>query len=66
MKCKDCIYDKAIAGSWRSQVENCTSEKTCPLWPHRPVTTETVLLRRKDKLDLNAIVDGLEDEDENA
>lgn len=37
--CKACIYD-AIGGNgtWRQQVEACTSRK-CPLYPVRPVST---------------------------
>lgn len=38
--CKDCIYDEAAAGSWRSQVEAC-ADKTCNLWEVRPVTIGT-------------------------
>lgn len=57
MKCKDCIYDSAVSGSWRQQAENCTSEHTCPLWPHRPVTTETVFARRKSKSDTDSDLD---------
>lgn len=33
--CKECIYDKLAEGSWRAQVESCTSQK-CPLFGHRP------------------------------
>lgn len=39
-KCKDCIYDPLDHGTWRFQVENCTS-KECPLWCYRPLTTPT-------------------------
>ena len=34
-KCKDCIYDPAIPGRWREQVEACTCTD-CPLHPYRP------------------------------
>ncbi len=34
-KCKECIYDPTQAGSWRKQVENCTSYQ-CPLFDVRP------------------------------
>ena len=62
-KCKDCIYDPAVSGTWREQVELCTSSKSCPLWPYRPVTLATVNLQRKEKGALNT--DSLaEDEDE--
>jgi hypothetical protein len=65
--CKGCIYDKLVPGTWREQVENCTSQH-CPLWQHRPMTMATVTLHRKtrgaDGLNLDALVDGLEDDDE--
>lgn len=63
--CKSCTYDHTQAGSWRSQVEECRV-KTCALWEVRPVTMDTILARRKDKgpetVDIDALVDGLEDE----
>ena len=64
-KCKDCTYDPECAGSWRAQVELCTV-RACALWEVRPITMETMLARRKAKGDVNldALVDGLEDEDE--
>lgn len=69
-KCKDCIYDPAAGGTWREQVELCTSEKTCPLWPVRPLTGETMNLNRKARnsvgIDLDALIDGLEDDTETA
>ncbi len=39
-KCCECIYDPEAAGSgsWRKQVEDCTSF-TCPLFEYRPVST---------------------------
>jgi len=37
-KCSSCIYDSHAEGSWRKQVENCTSYD-CPLYPVRPMTT---------------------------
>lgn len=65
--CKGCIYDKLAQGTWREQVENCATQ-SCPLWQHRPKTVATVNLHRKgsvtDELDLDALVDGLEDEAE--
>ena len=37
-KCKECIYDPiAGRGTWRQQVEACTSYR-CPLYPVRPVS----------------------------
>lgn len=35
-KCKDCIYDDKLPGTWRQQVANCTVT-TCALWPIRPL-----------------------------
>lgn len=66
--CKTCIYDKAAPGTWREQVENCTSQH-CPLWQHRPMTVATITLQRKvrsadSEIDVDAIVAGLDDEDE--
>lgn len=37
-KCKDCIYDPMGGGSWREQVEACTSPD-CPLYELRPKST---------------------------
>jgi len=34
--CKDCIYDASGKGTWRQQVEACTSYN-CPLYDVRPV-----------------------------
>ena len=67
--CKSCIYDQKAGGSWREQVENCTSCH-CPLWQHRPLTVATITLHRKSRtasgedLNIDALIDGLEDEDE--
>ena len=36
--CKECIYDSGN-GSWRKQVEKCSSYK-CPLYIYRPTTEE--------------------------
>ena len=36
--CRECIYDPAAEGSWRSQVRACTAP-TCPLYKVRPRTT---------------------------
>ena len=64
-KCRDCTYDASAPGSWRQQTENC-NVKSCPLWEVRPITMETIHLRRKDNktadLDLDALVNGLDDE----
>ena len=61
-KCKQCTYDSTQAGSWRNQVEACTV-RSCPLWEVRPVTMETMIARRKGKINLDALVDGLDDEE---
>lgn len=45
--CKECIYDKAEAGTWREQVENCNCTN-CPLFEHRPRTMATVNARRAE------------------
>lgn len=47
-KCKDCIYDPALPGSWLSQVEACTSVKSCALWLVRPLTIASINLQRKN------------------
>ena len=40
-KCKECIYDPvAGAGTWRQQVEACTSY-ACPLFDYRPKSKST-------------------------
>ena len=62
-KCKDCIYDHKAPGTWREQVEACTSEHTCALWPYRPITVATINGNRKDNKAIEAIVDGLEDDE---
>jgi hypothetical protein len=37
--CKQCIYDpEGGTGTWRQQVEACTTTR-CPLYPVRPVST---------------------------
>jgi hypothetical protein len=36
-KCAECIYDPVSGGTWRQQVEGCTSYN-CPLYPVRPVS----------------------------
>jgi hypothetical protein len=33
--CRECLYDPRERGSWRQQVEACTSPE-CPLFPVRP------------------------------
>jgi hypothetical protein len=55
-KCKDCIYDQAIPGSWLSQVEACTSVKSCALWPVRPLTIASINQQRKNNAASAAVV----------
>ena len=67
--CKMCIYDHKSPGTWREQVEACTSVNSCPLWQYRPVSVSTVNGNRKTRavdaeLDVDALVAGLEDDDE--
>lgn len=65
-KCKDCTYDKAIPGTWRDQTEQCTV-RACALWPVRPMTVATITLHRKSlpvEVDVDALVAGLDDEEE--
>lgn len=61
-KCKDCIYDQAIAGSWLTQVEACTSVNSCALWPVRPLTIASINLQRKNNATSIAVADDAEDE----
>ncbi len=68
-KCINCSYDDKAPGTALAQVESCTV-RSCALWEVRPVTVATLNARRKCAaagaeldLDLNALVDGLDDED---
>lgn len=67
-KCRDCIYDSAVPGTWREQVEMCRSEKTCALWPYRPITVATMNKTRKENNEqaakISSILDGLDDEED--
>lgn len=42
-KCRECIYDEYGGGTWREQIEACTSPG-CPLYGVRPISTKS---RRK-------------------
>lgn len=67
-KCKDCTYDSASPGTWREQVELCRVTR-CPLWPVRPITVATMNANRKAKggdFDISAMLDSIDDEDEEA
>ncbi len=35
-KCRECIHDPLARGTWREQVQECTSAQ-CPLFPLRPL-----------------------------
>lgn len=50
--CKQCIYDTAVPGTWRDQVEKCGCEN-CPLFSVRPLTMATVNRQRKAKKEKN-------------
>lgn len=65
LKCKQCTYDSTQPGSWRSQVEQCTV-RSCPLWEVRPITMETIQLRRGAAKggDIDTMLAGLPDEEE--
>lgn len=65
-KCKDCTYDPLAGGTWREQVELCTVRK-CALWPVRPMTVATINANRKvrsEGINLDALVAGLDDEED--
>ena len=47
-KCRDCIYDPMAGGSWRAQVESCTTQ-SCGLWTVRPLTMATISVNRKPR-----------------
>ena len=36
--CRACLYDPHQNGTWRQQIEGCSSP-TCPLYPYRPRPT---------------------------
>jgi len=53
-KCIECIYDPdGGPGTWRQQVEACTSKK-CPLFPVRPLSIRST--RRREIVDSSAVV----------
>lgn len=68
--CKNCTYDKYVEGTWRAQVEACTTV-SCALHPVRPMTMETIIANRGKtgkvipiNVDTDALIDGLEDADD--
>jgi hypothetical protein len=46
-KCAECIYDPIDDGSWRLQVENCTSY-ACPLYSVRPIPIKGNVASKKE------------------
>lgn len=65
-KCKDCTYDQLAGGTWREQVEMC-NVRACPLWSVRPMTVATINANRKiraEGIDMDQLVAGLEDEED--
>jgi hypothetical protein len=34
LNCKECVYDTAVSGTWRQQVEECACDQ-CPLYKVR-------------------------------
>lgn len=72
--CKSCIYDQKAPGTYREQVEACKSgpesKVPCALWIYRPVSVSTVNNNRKPRgdgvgADIDALINGLEDDDDN-
>jgi len=65
--CKICTYDHTQPGTWREQVEACTTT-SCPLWEVRPVSSATTYADRKRRTAAEAkvdeLIDSLEDDDE--
>ena len=47
VKCIDCIYDPLDKGTWRDQVDQCTSH-ACPLYQYRPQRKEATPEHLKD------------------
>jgi hypothetical protein len=46
--CHECIYDPGAPGSWRKQVEECTSTG-CPLYNFRPLSVATFNKNKKQR-----------------
>ena len=55
--CKSCIYDPKWqgGGTWRKQVENCTSTD-CPLYEYRPTSKGGPQVEKTPDLDASASV----------
>ena len=55
-KCCECIYDPLANGTWRQQVEKCTSF-SCPLYDVRPVSdSEKAIRAEEDAQDLEIAI----------
>lgn len=65
--CISCTYDSTQSGTALAQIEACTVV-SCKLYEVRPKTVATVNLHRNkrdiDTGNIEALVDGLDDEDE--
>lgn len=48
-KCRDCIYDNEVPGTWRAQVEACPATD-CSIYPYRPATNATKKRLREERL----------------
>ena len=64
-KCKDCIYDPTVPGTWRQQVALCTA-KTCPLWrirakPTSPIPESTLRWYGVDLADFQTLMATIEE-----
>lgn len=57
-KCKECIYDSSEKGTWRQQVQHCTSYD-CPLFGVRPLP---IVVNWQKRTQLSTNSDDLEDE----
>jgi hypothetical protein len=61
-KCKDCIYDPTVPGTWRQQVSLC-SAISCPLWdvrakPASPIPESTLRWYGVDLAESQALMEG--------
>lgn len=58
-KCRDCIFDRLSAGTWREQVASCVSAN-CSLHPVRPMPRAVMRGGNVDPEALKALQDRLE------
>jgi hypothetical protein len=47
-KCKECLYDPGHGGTWRDQIEACSSPN-CPLYPVRPISSRVATERKAQR-----------------